>query len=267
MVQRIKQIISLTGLLAVTVFFTGCDLGSSNASMGTMEVRLHDAPASYDKVNVHIESVQVNREESDEGWITISEPNQTFDLLELTNGAYEVLGEAELETGTYQQIRLILSADGHSVVADSTEEDMFVPSGEQTGIKLNVNAEIKEDITYTLLLDFDASRSVVETGGQGEARYLLKPVIRATNEAITGDVEGTVSPAKANAAVFAIAGSDTLSTTYADTSNGYFKLIGLEEGTYTVAAEPRTDGYQSAEVTGVEVTVGETTDAGTIEVQ
>lgn len=253
----------VTGLAAFTMLFIGgCGL-FNDAGTGTMEVRLHDAPADYDAVNVFIESVEVNRVGDPDGWVSISQPQQSYNLLELANGAYAVLGEQELEAGTYHQIRLILSRDGHSVVIDSTEHPMTVPSGAQTGIKLEVNAEIEEDIQYTLLLDFDAARSVVQAGQTGN--YLLQPVIRANNEATTGNIAGTVSPADAQPIVYAIAGSDTLTSTYADTTDGYFKLIGLESGSYTVSIDPRNTNYQEKNLTDVQVTVGETNDLGTIQ--
>jgi hypothetical protein len=231
-----------------------------------MEVQLHDAPTNYDEVNVLIESVEINNSEDESGWEEISSPQQTYDLLELTNGATEVLGSKELPVGTYEQIRLILSSDGHNVVVDGEEHSMFVPSGAQTGIKLNVNAEIEPDITYTLLLDFDASRSVVERGNQQSGiEYLLKPVISASNKAESGNISGVVDPVDAEPFVYAIADNDTLSSTKADTSDGSFKLIGLEDGTYTVSVDPTNDSYQSEDTAGVEVTVGETNDIGTIE--
>lgn len=257
-------------VLSLSMILVGCDgsdtgMGTSGET-GTMEVQLHDAPNNYEKVNVFIERVEVNNADTDTGWVEISSPQQTYDLLELTNGATEVLGSKELPAGTYEQIRLILSSDGHSVVVDGEERSMFVPSGAQTGIKLNVNAEIEPDITYTLLLDFDASRSVVERGNeQSGVDYLLKPVISASNEAETGNIAGVVDPADAEPFVYAIADSDTLSSTKADTSDGSFKLIGLEDGTYTVSVDPTNDNYQSKDTTGVEVTVGETNDIGTIE--
>lgn len=256
-------ILLIAGML---LFITGCGT-NSDTNMGSMEVRLHDAPIdSADAVNVNIERVEINREGSEEGWTTISEPQQTYNLLDLTNGAYAVLGDTTLEAGTYQQIRLILSDTGHNIVIDGKTYDMKVPSGPQTGVKLNVNAEIQEDITYTLLLDFDAGRSVVEAGQNNPAvSYLLKPVIRATNQAETGNISGTVSPADAEPEVFAIANGDTLSATIADTASGEFKLIGLEGGSYDVSIDPRNDAYQSAEQTGVTVTEGETNNIGTIE--
>lgn len=151
------------------------------------------------------------------------------------------------------------------MVVDGKTYDMKVPSGAQTGIKLDVNAKIEKDINYVLLLDFDAARSVVKAGqGNSQVQYLLKPVIKAKNKAITGNIGGTVSPAEAKSLVYAIANQDTLASTVADTTDGTFKLVGLEEGDYTVSFDPRNDNYQSKDSTGVSVTVGETNDLGTI---
>lgn len=252
-------------LVAFSILFTGCGTGSSGGT-GTMTVEMTDAPIdSADAVNVFIERVEVESQDGS-GWITLNEPQKTYDLLSLVNGATEVIGSSELEAGTYNQIRLVLSSDGHSVVVDGKTYDMFVPSGAQTGIKLNINAEIKEDIQYVLLLDFDASRSVVNAGQNTQRPYILKPVIRATEKAITGNIAGTVNPADAQPVVYAIAGSDTLASTIADTANGEFKMIGLKEGSYDVSIDPRNDSYQSTSVNGVSVTVGETNDIGTVDV-
>ncbi len=252
------------GVLALgMIAFTGCSVDSDPAT-GTMQVKLHDAPADYDEVNIFIERVDVNRTTGDEGWETISEPNQHYDLLELTKGAYAVIADEELETGTYPQIRLVVSREDNTVVIDGEDHGLFVPSGEETGVKLNVNAEIREGIVYTLLLDFDAHRSVVKTGQAQEPGYILKPVIRATNEAITGNIGGTIEPPEARAVVAAVANDETISTTYADEDNGEFLLFGLEEGTYDVSVEPREEGYSDTTIENVPVEVDETTDIGTI---
>jgi len=257
---------TLAVILAIgMVAFAGCSIDST-PGMGTLEVKLHDAPADFDEVNIFIERVEVNNTTNEEeGWQVISEPNQQYNLLELTNGVFEVIGETELEEGFYPQIRLILSRDNNNVVVDGEVHDLFIPSGAQTGVKLNVDAEIEEGFTYTLLLDFDALRSVHKTGQSPVLDYILKPVIRASNEAVTGNIGGVVNPIEARAAVFAIAGEDTLSSTYANEESGEFLLVGLEDGTYDVSVEPREDGFGSEYLEDVEVTVGETTDLETIE--
>jgi len=255
-------------VLTATLLFWGCQSSmdsGTNIGTGTMLVKLHDAPVDYDEVNISIERVEVNNTESaNSGWTVISEPNEVYNILDLVNGEFEILANAELEVGTYKQIRLILN-DQNTVVIDGETFNLLVPSGVQTGVKLNIDAEIREGIQYTLLLDFDANRSIVKQGSTSQ--YALQPVIRATNEAITGNVSGTILPAEARAAVFAISDSDTVSTTFADLETGQFMLVGLPEGSYTVSVEAREDGFESALFSDVEVTLGETNNLGDIELE
>ncbi len=260
-----RTLISLITTTAI-LFAMGCSTAPETGT-GTLEVRLHDAPGDYEQVNVFIERVEVNRAEDEEGWIVLNEPKQQYNLLELVNGVYEVIGEAELEPGTYNQIRLILSADNNNVVIDGEQKSLMIPSGQQTGIKLNVDAEIREGIQYVLLLDFDVDRSVVTTGQGDNPGYLLKPVIRAVNEAVTGNIGGTVSQIESRSVAYAIADTDTIASTYADVDSGSFLLVGLEEGSYRVSIESREDGFQSYEYNDVNVTAGETTGLGEIELQ
>ncbi|WP_445664077.1 DUF4382 domain-containing protein [Fodinibius sp. AD559] len=274
MIQQKLLSIPIALMLTLSIILVGCDGSGTGTSgeTGTLEVQMHDAPANYDEVNVFVESVEVNNADTDTGWVEISSPQQSYDLLELVNGATTVLGSAELPAGTYEQIRLILSRENNSVVVDGKKHSMFVPGGTETGIKLNVNADIEPDITYTLLLDFEAGRSVVERGNEqsGGIEYLLKPVVSATNEAVTGNIAGTVEPADAEPFVYAIddinaTDPDTLSSTKANADDGSFKLIGLEEGTYDVSVNPTNTNYQPKDITGVDVAVGGTAELEIIE--
>jgi hypothetical protein len=251
----------LAFLLIMSVSFFGCDSTGTDSNYGTMTVEMTDAPIdSAEAVNVTIARVEVNNQNDDEGWTVISEPQETYNLLELTNGATTVLGSEELEAGTYNQIRLILAEEGNNIIIDGEEYALTVPSGFQTGIKINIHAEIEPDEEFTLLLDFDASQSVVNAGGS----YLLKPVIHASNKAETGSLAGTVNPVEAQSVVYAIADSDTLASTIADTTDGEFKLIGLEEGSYDIYVDPSNDAYQDTTINGVSVRVDETSDLGII---
>ena len=250
----------------VALFAWGCDISpDAGTGTGTMQVKMHDNPAHYDEVNVSVERVEVNRSEGDQGWQTISEPNEVYNILELVNGEFAVLADAELETGTYQQIRLILD-DNNSIVIDGESFPLTVPSGAQTGLKLNINAEIEEGVIYTLLLDFDADRSVVKRGMQDH--YNLRPVIRATAEAESGNIGGSVNAESTVRAILdaGTAEADTVSTTFSDSETGEFLLVGLEENSYTVNFEPADEeAYEGTEIDDVEVILGETTDLGEIE--
>lgn len=255
-------------LLAVTI--TSCDNEStkSSAGTGTMEVVMHDNPGNYQEVWVDVQRVEVNNqadEDTTKGWVVISEPDKRYNLLELINGSQEVLGEAELETGIYSQIRLILGDDNTIVVNDSTY-NLQTPSAQQSGLKLNINADIKEGMTYTLMLDFDVSRSIVVRGQGGATNetYLLKPVIRAYAQAETGTISGIIEPAESEPWVYAIVDEDTVASTRAEVNTGEFKLLGLPSNTYLVSVESTTEDYDSQVISNVEVTAGENNNLGTI---
>lgn len=259
--QYIYKHIALFLVAASFMFmFTACDRDTS--STGTFEVRLHDAPGDYQELWVDIQRVEVNNSNDEgSGWVTISEPGQRYDILTLTNGASELLGSAELEEGTYQQIRLILG-DNNTLVYNDEELPVTVPSGSQSGLKLNINATIEGDVVYTLWLDFHADRSIVRTG-QGN-NFLLKPVIRAYAQAETGIIAGIIEPADMTSWVYAISGSDTLSTTRSEVETGEFKLLGIPEGSYTVSVVPTDEETESVQIEDVAVELSETTDVGTV---
>ncbi|MGM0545308.1 MAG: DUF4382 domain-containing protein [Bacteroidota bacterium] len=259
--------ILLTVILTFFIGFTACDSTNDDGGTGTMEVTMTDAPANYDSVNVTIKSVRVHQNadsetdstESDEeaeesGWVTITDEQMKVNLLELTNGNQITLGSEELEAGTYSQVRFILG-DDNTVTVDGETYELQTPSAEQSGLKLNVNAEVEENSTYTLLVDFDAARSVVQQGNGG---YLLKPVLRAVDLAETGAIAGNVQPSDFKTNVMAISEDDTVTTTIT-TDEGDFKLIGLIEGTYDVAFDPDSDQHSDTTITDIEVAVNQET--------
>jgi hypothetical protein len=94
----------------------------------------------------------------------------------------------------------------------------------------------------------------------------LRPTVKAINKAITGSIAGTVSSSESLPVVYAIADSDTLASTIADTASGDYKMIGLEEGVYDVYVNPRANDFAERVVNGVEVSVGETTEMDTVQV-
>jgi len=270
--------ISLLFTISLALLFglTSCDSTSNNAGTGTMSISMTDAPANYDAVTITVNSIRVNQEEDaedtdgkesdeeaeDEGWVTIMNDPMEINLLELTNGNQITLGSQELEAGNYSQIRLILG-DNNTVTVDGETYALQTPSAQQSGLKLNVDAEVEEESTYNLLIDFDAARSIVQQGNGG---YLLKPVIRAVNLAEAGSIIGNVQPTDFNTNVLAVVDEDTITSTIT-ADNGGFQIIGLQEGTYDVVFDPSSDQYSDSTQTDIEVTSGAETDLGTIELE
>jgi len=171
------------------------------------------------------------------------------------------LGVIELPAGRISQVRLMLG-NNNTLKVDGETKSLTTPSAQQSGLKLNVHADLVEGITYTLLLDFDAARSVVKAGASGD--YLLKPVIRTITEATSGAIAGTISEPMAKPAVYALMADDTLGTTFAN-EEGKFLIKGLQPGTYTVSFSPATS-YTIDDITDIAVTLGQVTSLGEVAV-
>lgn len=249
------MIFALLPFVAALVLI-GCSNGPADPQgQGRLTMYMTDSPASYDAVNVVVESVEVHT--SGGGWVTINDSVRTFDLLTLRNGAMTVVGDAMLDAGHYTQIRLVLGA-GCNVVVNGQQFSLTVPSNE---IKLIHQFEIEAGTRYELLLDFDAARSIVFAGGT----YILKPTVRVNPVALTGSISGSVQPASAMALVTAASNADTASS-YAEVS-GMFKLMGLPPGTYSVTVQATQGAYRDTTVTGIAVVAGQTTNIGTITLQ
>ena len=248
------------GLLALSLALLSCSDENQNARL---EIRLTDAPGDYEEVNVDIQGIEIHAEGGDlaSGWKSLNVQQGVYNLLELSNGIDTLLSVTELPAGKISQIRLILGQQ-NSIKIDGQEIDLVTPSAQHSGLKLNVHADLVEGVTYKILLDFDAARSIVHTGS---GKYNLKPVIRSITEATSGAIKGVVTPAASLPAVFAIVATDTVATTYAD-STGNFLLRGVPPGTYVVSFDAK-EGYTDFQETNVGVSLGNVTDMGTISLE
>jgi len=216
--------------------------GSSASGQGTLSVSLTDAPAcGFDQVNVTVSKVRVHKNadasENDAGWsdIVLSQPAR-INLLDLTNGIMQTLGQTTLPAGHYTQIRLVL--DGSDPLANSvlpsggTEVALATPSALQSGIKLNGQFDVAANSTTDIALDFDACKSVVKRGNGG---YNLKPVISMIPMVTSGAINGYVDPAVVASKPFVSAQINgvIVKGTVPD-SSGRFSLAPLVAGNYTV---------------------------------
>ncbi|GAA4305983.1 DUF4382 domain-containing protein [Compostibacter hankyongensis] len=254
-------------LTAVSISgITGCQKSEDQGGNSRLEIYLTDSPGDYQAVWIDVQKVMVNSssDTSDEGsgWVEapLLRPG-LYNLLDLRNGTDTILAAVDLPAGRISQIRLVLGDSNLLVLKDGTEVPLKTPSAQQSGLKLNVNADLTPGIPYALVLDFDAARSIVSAGKSGQ--YLLKPVIRTFAKAAGGAIEGVVLPDSAHAVVTAVVGTDTLGTIPDDA--GAYKLWGIPAGSYQLifAADTAT-GFRSDTLSGVQVNTGEVTTADTV---
>jgi hypothetical protein len=243
--------------LSIAVFlviFNSCKKDDPQGT-GTLNVRMTDAPAVYDSVNIEITGVEVHSDLS--GWTAMSLPAPgIYNLLDFNNGLDTLIATTTLPEGNVSQIRLILGNNNSVTIAGQTFH-MDVPSGATSGLKINVHSVIVQGVTTVILIDFDAARSVVD---QGNGEYHLKPVIRAVATGIDGSIKGVVVPAVSGTA-YAIAGTDSFGTTI--DPSGSFLISGVPAGSYDVFIHPASP-YADKTINNVSVTANTVTDIGTI---
>ncbi len=170
------KIPTLIALITATTFFVACNKDETGNS--TLNVRLTDAPAAMDSVFVDIREVRVkmtsdSSNSNNDGWITLSTNAGIYNLLELQNGNDTLLGTASIPTGTVKQLRFILG-DQNRVVVSDTSYPLIIPSGSESGLKINLSKDLRASLE-TLVIDFDAALSIRR---ENDGTYKLRPVLR-----------------------------------------------------------------------------------------
>jgi hypothetical protein len=265
--------------IAAASLLAACGGGSSDSSAtGTLRLSLTDAPAcGYDNVFVTVEKVRVHKSgsasDSDAGWseVVLATP-QRVDLLTLTNGTLLPLGQTELPAGTYNQMRLVLGStpppgSPAGMLANAikptggNETALTTPSGQQSGLKMNVNVEVPAGQVADFAIDFDACKSFVAAGSSG--KYLLKPVLSVTpilstaGQRIVGFVHATLVTTGTSVSA-QLAGVPVRATP--PDSTGRFTLYPVPVGNYDLVITAA--GRVNAVMTGVPVSATTSTVIG-----
>ena len=183
--------------------------GRVGTGEGTLLLNLTDAQseeleAIYITINEVCVHIADDVDGKDSNWEVVASPYTTYNLLTLVNGGLKTLGVTKLKSGLYTEIKLIIGnqpddSDMHPY-ANYIKDDankicrLEVPSALQTGVKLIHPFEINEGQSTELILDFDASKSIVKTGNAGE--HLLQPVIEVIDTSEHAVVRGRITDGK-----------------------------------------------------------------------
>lgn len=146
-----------------------------------------------------------------------------LDLLQYQEGrAALLLDGVTLPAGNYEWIRLIIDnepnvRDSYLVRSTGEECELRVPSGAESGLKLNRGFTLPADGSVALTIDFDLRKSIHAPPGQRGSGvdctqgYLMRPTLRIVEDANVGAIAGTVDSALVTAEcmpkVYVFAGS------------------------------------------------------------
>lgn len=142
---------------------------------------LTDAPSEeFTSVFVNIRSIELwtTKGGHDRRYV-VANPHGPLDLLTLRNGVLLPIKDFDLpQDETIKQIRMLIEPDGnYGIRGDGSRCDLQTPSGHTSGLKLMLAKPVTIAVgySYSLVIDFDAAKSVVQMGND---ECLLKPVLR-----------------------------------------------------------------------------------------
>jgi hypothetical protein len=256
--MKTKMLI-LSLAVVFSIWFASCSKNQKNTNnTSQLEIRLTDAPnTSVKEVWVEVNQIEILMGDSSKPLILEGSHPGLYNLLDLTNGKDTLLADATIPAGTISQIRLILGDNNYIVTKAGDKMPLKTPSGQESGLKVQIHQDVTGGILYRITLDFDAGRSIVFAGNSGQV--LLKPVLRVLSFMPSGgDISGVVVPDSVETFVFAIQGADTVASTSTDISNGNFLIKDIPAGNYSISFVPSDTTYQSVLINSV-VNLGQIT--------
>lgn len=202
-----------TSVIALSLLASACGSGTSSSGSsssgeaggsGSVSLKITDAPIDgANKVVVEFIGVEFRSSSSDTK-VNFDFSPMSIDLLALQGiTTSTLLDGATLPVGDYDEIRLKINADddgeldSYIELSDGSQHELKIPSGTSSGLKIKGDLTIADNSTGNFTIDFDVRRSIVVAGNSG--KYLLKPVLRLTEDKETGNISGLVDAVLLNA--------------------------------------------------------------------
>lgn len=266
---------SLAWLLPLAVFAGACGESMSEPDSTRLQVLLVDAPSDYiAEAYVDIGLVEL-LPAGDGDRIVLSEDGTDgfVNLLALQGDVSEVLADEEIPVGFYHQLRMIVEdarvvlKEGTTFPDGSSEAALSVPSGAQTGLKLNLSSadgsqegeEASDGVEISggqtiLVLDFDVNQSFRLQGNPETSAGLksvsFRPTIRVVVQDLSGSVSGTITTDLTDQSLQGLVVTATavdpgtseefqsFEATGVTSDTGAYTIRFLPPGTYTVTVAP-----------------------------
>ena len=201
---------------AFAIAFTSCQKdedtdpnnNSDTKTTGMVEFEITDAP--IDNTNIKGSFVTITAVKVDGEVISGFNGKQTIDLMAYQNGDTKALGLAELETGTYSNISLVLdystdvngNAPGCYVLTNDDVKHSLQSTSSTNG-EITINSEpfvVAENTTTQFVLDFDVRKAIKKQDNpEPNDQYdfvtaaELRTSVRATNKTTAAKIKGNIS--------------------------------------------------------------------------
>lgn len=284
MKRQLFSALVLAGILASGACYEDDPATAPSKGIRT-QIMLTDAPFPYDsvrRVDLYIVSIAASTgtDTTDQPggpeWITVAEPKQRYNLLDLQRGVTDTVGETLLPAGAYRSLRMIINTDSSSITSKYGHKlpvNWGFSAGQPRLYALVEGYNVTSGDSARIVIDFDVGRSFWPL--EGGNSFLFLPVMRAVNEAATGSIMGTVrgdtlaaDPAPIGDVTITVFSGNpaapentwSVRATGRTTPDGEYMIPFLMPGTYVVRSDaPRISPFGPGVKSGVTVTRGVTT--------
>ena len=213
MAGRLRVSMLLLGAVGAFMQLQGCGGGGTSASPTMLQVGITNgstasvaaaaaaaaspvaaasqklsSPATYSSIVLSIKGIQLvptgqdpqtPAESAGLPVVPLANSPMSVDIANLTY-LQQLLGQAVIPPGTYNQVRLILSdnvsgqdpANYVILTGSNTKLPLTTPSGQQSGVKVLGKFEVTTGVINAIVLAFDPATAIVTTGN---GSYILKP--------------------------------------------------------------------------------------------
>ncbi|HEY9051137.1 MAG TPA: DUF4382 domain-containing protein [Gammaproteobacteria bacterium] len=181
---------SIAAIACSGFLLTACE---NSDSQGNLNLAITDAPVDgADEVWITFDAVTIKPEQGDAQTYDVDPPKK-INLLNLTGTSSTELLNQPLDAGRYSWIRLSIDdADNSTYLVNSTgTHSLRIPSGNQTGLKLNRSFSIDADVETAFTIDFDLRKSIHMTGS---GSYMMRPTLRIVETSMAGSISGSIDP-------------------------------------------------------------------------
>lgn len=262
--KKVKLLLLTLLMVGTGMLFNSCSKDDSAAGPSKVSFYLTDAPSlqGYKAVNIDVKEIKYIINDGAEVNLPITPA--IYNLLDLRNGKDTLLSKIVLNEGEHiSQVRLVLGNNNSIVLKDGTIKSIDTPSAQTSGLKVNIQENITTSSGYSVMIDFDAEKSIVRKGNGG---FSLKPVIRGYVVENTSAISGYILPKEIPFKVFTLVGTDSIITLSDTARNNFFMLHGLKSGNYTVSFQDPTS-LAILKTLSVTVFGGDDNDLGTVTVK
>lgn len=282
-----KHLLLMAVMAMAAVFvMTACKKSNSadtGAGKQQLSLYLTDGPGFFDHVYIDIRSVKVlvdtsadtrrhdnedwnswganeHKKDSSLIWEDLGIQAGIYDILNFRNGADTLLANAGIAKGSIRLIKIEIGTD-NSLVKDSITYPVTLPAGVPNYILIKLRGHECEQYMpgrIRLWLDFDIGRSIIQGSNN---KFILRPIFHFFVVSNTGAVAGRVIPRESYPVITVF---NTTDTAYAlPNKEGYFKVRGLNDGTYSVFING-SNGYFDSTITNISVKAPGETSLGSI---